>query len=174
MENTEKRHLKDAIVNYLKKNVGKNSVDIAEYFELRADLVMSALGQLESENRIYRAWSGSQYEYRLKEAASKFIEVSGVHWTHTPKNSSGEEDWSMANNGGNYAFGQRIVKVDGKPIGLLHRTSAEFDYCEITGDFTSCELIEVEGTNVRFYASKSLGLEKCITQEEFIHLISTE
>lgn len=104
----------------------------------------------------------------------KKIEVLETQWTHTPKNSSGEEDWSMANNGGNYAFGQRIVKVDGEPIGLLHRTSAEFDYCEITGDFTSCELIEVEGTNVRFYASKSLHLDEYITPEEFIQLISTQ
>jgi hypothetical protein len=50
------------------------------------------------------------------------------------------------NNGGEYGFTRRLVPVDNGVWEVEHRTSAEFNYCPVYGQFQECrDCLEREG-----------------------------
>lgn len=104
----------------------------------------------------------------------KKIEIGKKKWTHTPTNSDGEEDWSLSCNGGNYGFFEQSVIVDGQEVGVLFGTTAEFDYCEITGNFTRTVAVRVpdgKGEDIVFEMNIDNAPENWeMTQEEFISM----
>ena len=68
MNNSAKRNiwLEDAIEEFVRNNPGKDSVDIAAHFKLRADITLESLGQLIKDGKVIRSHLfGSRYEYIL-------------------------------------------------------------------------------------------------------------
>lgn len=57
-------YLKEAIFEYITKNNGElDSVDIATYFKLRADITLGQVSKLEDDGRIYQTMEGVQRRY---------------------------------------------------------------------------------------------------------------
>lgn len=61
---TEK--LKNEIFNFIVVNRKTESFNIVTYFNLRLDIVLTALKELEEEGRVKRFWSGCGYLYEVK------------------------------------------------------------------------------------------------------------
>ena len=57
-------------------------------------------------------------------------------------------------NGGDYSFGTDELKHDDGRILNLNYTSSEFEYCQITGSFTGCSIINIKDTDMRISISK--------------------
>jgi hypothetical protein len=100
------------------------------------------------------------------------LNISENVWDEVPTNSQGQEDWSMANNGGNYAFGHRNVLVGGKKVGELQTTSSEFPYCEVTGTFTQTEVVEIRETGQRVHIDRDIYADQYISAQDFINLLN--
>lgn len=99
------------------------------------------------------------------------LDFSETIWTDIPKNSNGEEDWSLACNGGNYGFGYKNVILNGEKIGELQITSSEFPYCEVTGSFTKTNTVEVEETGHIVCVSIDVYNQSYISVKDFIDLL---
>jgi hypothetical protein len=62
----------------------------------------------------------------------------------------------LRNNGGDYDFYEETLFINNEKIGVLFGTSAQFDYCEVTGNFTDCRCLNLDGTD--FYISVNTSL----------------
>ena len=50
------------------------------------------------------------------------------------------EQWGKHNNGGDYGFTERYFRNNNKdPFSVEYGTTAEFEYCHITGNFQNCK-----------------------------------
>lgn len=77
------------------------------------------------------------------------------------------KDPSLAFNGGDYFFYEDVYKLDDGRSFSLHRTSSEFDYCQVLGKFTqtcsaplvleSGEAIYVDGEPLYAWVSERLA-----------------
>jgi len=77
----------------------------------------------------------------------------------------------LSSNGGDYWFWEYPILIDGKDSGLrLKGTSAEFDYCEITGWFTDTVTVKVEGCDFLIAVNMDCveEWEEEISQEQFL------
>ena len=99
------------------------------------------------------------------------LQISENVWDEVPTNSNGEEDWTLSSNGGNYAFGHRDVLMNGNLVGSLQTTSSGFDYCEITGNFTKTETVEIIGTEERVNIDRNIWDEPYIGVDDFLELL---
>jgi len=99
------------------------------------------------------------------------FEIKENVWDEIPTNSNGEEDWSMANNGGNYAFGHRDVMLNSEKVGELQTTSSGFPFCEITGCFTQTETVEIKETGHRIHINRDIYDEQYINLHDFMSLL---
>lgn len=61
------------------------------------------------------------------------------------------KDWTKSNNAGDYATFIREVKVNGTLWGLLQDSSCDInECCEISGDITDCDLVNILGEDNNF------------------------
>jgi len=56
--------LQEAIITYIKTHKHVDSPELVSHFQLRADIVLSALFQL-YDDRVERYWNGKFYELRV-------------------------------------------------------------------------------------------------------------
>jgi len=96
-------------------------------------------------------------------------------WDELPKNSNGEEDWSLSSDGGNYAFGHRDVLVNGKKVGQLKTTSSGISFCEVTGTFTKTEVVCIRETGHKVCVDRDFledEYQSYISAQEFLSMLN--
>ena len=64
MVNSESLWLREAVLKYISKNNGTlDSVDVVDYFKLRADITLNEVASLIESGEIERTWTGRRYVY---------------------------------------------------------------------------------------------------------------
>ena len=71
-EYQRKEWLENAILEYIKKNEGIDSVDIVSYFKLRCDITLMSLRYLINNNKIIETQPYRSFEYHLKNKKNVF------------------------------------------------------------------------------------------------------
>ena len=64
MVNSESLWLRKGVLEYISKNNGTlDSVDVVDYFKLRADITLNEVASLIESSKIKRTWTGRRYVY---------------------------------------------------------------------------------------------------------------
>lgn len=84
--------------------------------------------------------------------------------TKTPKRPE------LSNNGGDYYFYETPILKDGVQVGVLHDTSAEFDFCQLSGNFEDTVTLFCEELNTYV----SIGKHKMYSNEDYPDGMSIE
>lgn len=60
------KELKIKIFNFIGINRRTESIHVATYFNLKIDIVLTALKEMQDEGKIKRHWTGCEYLYEVK------------------------------------------------------------------------------------------------------------
>lgn len=84
-------------------------------------------------------------------------------------------DWSKSHNGGDYSYYETPISMNGKKVGVLHSSSADYTMCPISGRFCNTnDLISVFTPIGEILVYGQLGLEENqeLSVGEFLELLN--